>query len=738
MRCDASLSIGSGHIIRCRTLARELCRRGSEVIFLCRRQPGDLINLLEKEFLVFSLPEQPLVDCDGLEGRDLYSAWLGCDQEQDASDCLQVLAESGVKSASWLVVDHYGLDVSWEQQLIIGLSDCEEVPKLLVIDDLADRAHQSDVLLDQNFYGEVTDQRYQGLVPIQCLQLLGPHYALLGPEYAQLHPLVPPRTELKRLLVFLGGVDSSNVTGRVLKALMDPVLADLAVDVVLGLHSPNRHDVVKLVAQMPNVTLHEPLPSLAGLISRADIAIGAGGATTWERSCLGLESFVVAIAANQLPVAKALDQFGHLHFLGDDKSVSTELIRSALLSVVAKQKTRKPASVLTDGWGASRLATAMLGCRFAIQLRPPIPADQTLFLRFANDLQTRASNSLLGASALADHQRFLQLGLVTPNRHILIVNTADGCSIGQLFLDRQLISGHDDLYEARLSFLLDRCVYGHHVESELVRLAFQELEKHWAPCNDGLADLDSGNPSSNHCFLRMEANCESVYGPLLISDCDSLAMMPCNITLLSDRDSWLNAYLPDLITLLWGRGHAVRWIHTPAALCAGDVCLMLSCGRLLNPEQLALNQHNLVVHGSALPLGQGWSPMTWQILEGASVIPITLFEAVPELDAGPIYLQEQIQLEGHELADEWRVLLAQATIKLCLTWFDRYQEVLNHAQPQDGDGSQYRRRRPADSQLDPEQSLAEQFNLLRVVDNKSYPAFFRWRNSRYDLFIRRS
>ena len=175
-----------------------------------------------------------------------------------------------------------------------------------------------------------------------------------------------------------------------------------------------------------------------------------------------------------------------------------------------------------------------------------------------------------------------------------------------------------------------------------------------------------------------------------------------------------------------------------AIFCPGDVCLLLSCGRLLNPEQLALHQHNLVVHASPLPQGQGWSPMTWQILEGASSIPITLFEAVSDLDAGSIYLQLQIALEGHELAEEWRVLLAQATQELCLNWFDRYQEVVNAAQPQHGESSQYRRRRPADSQLDPEQSLAEQFNLLRVVDNMSYPAFFKWRNNRYDLTIRRS
>ena len=130
--------------------------------------------------------------------------------------------------------------------------------------------------------------------------------------------------------------------------------------------------------------------------------------------------------------------------------------------------------------------------------------------------------------------------------------------------------------------------------------------------------------------------------------------------------------------------------------------------------------------------------MTWQILEGASSIPITLFEAVANLDAGSIYLQQTIALQGQELAEEWRVLLAQATSDLCLAWFDRYEDVVSSAQPQQGEASNYRRRRPADSQLNPESSLAEQFNLLRVVDNASYPAFFIWQNKRYDLVIRSS
>ena len=186
---------------------------------------------------------------------------------------------------------------------------------------------------------------------------------------------------------------------------------------------------------------------------------------------------------------------------------------------------------------------------------------------------------------------------------------------------------------------------------------------------------------------------------------------------------------------LWQRGHAVRWIHTPSALGAGDVCLLLSCGRLLNADQLALHRYNLVVHESALPQGQGWSPMTWQILEGASSIPITLFEAVADLDAGPIHLQQEITLQGHELVDEWRDLQAHATIGLCLAWFDRHHEVVKAAQPQCGEASYYPRRRPADSRLDPELSLAEQFNLLRVADQQRYPAFFQCLGRYYRISI---
>lgn len=501
-RCDASNSIGSGHVIRCRTLARELQCGGAVVTFICRRQPGDLIKLLEQEFAVLALPEQTLAPCDGMEGRDLYGAWLGCNQEVDGTQCIEALAEAGITTASWLVVDHYGLDDLWETQLLAGLVNGVVHPKLLVIDDLADRKHRADLLLDQNFFAAATEQRYQELVPSKCRQLLGPHYALLGPEYAQLHPLVPVRTELRRVLVFFGGVDPDNLTGRTLEVLLDPALAHLAVDVVLGRQSPHRLAVENLVCQRPFTTLHGPLPSLAGLIARADLAIGAGGATTWERACLKLPSLVVAIAENQRPFTEALHQEGHLQLLGDAATVSAEQIRSALLAWVTMPRQQDAGCDITDGWGASRLALAMLGPQTAISLRPADPDDEALLLRWANEPQVRASSFSPDLIARSDHHNWFHQGLADPNRLQLIATAADGCPIGQIRFDRQPLPGQDGSAEATVDLSLDRCARGFGLAADLVRLGLQAMEQTWGPDIGAVAEVLTTNQASNACFSR--------------------------------------------------------------------------------------------------------------------------------------------------------------------------------------------------------------------------------------------
>jgi UDP-2,4-diacetamido-2,4,6-trideoxy-beta-L-altropyranose hydrolase len=503
IRCDASLSIGSGHVMRCRNLARLLQQRGADVTFICRKQPGDLIQLLENEFSVLKLPEQSLLACEGLQERHLYEAWLGCSQEQDAVDCLNALTQANISTASWLVVDHYGLDAKWEGQLLTALTDGSSIPQLLAIDDLADRPHQANLLLDSNFFGDTTENRYSGLVPENCRQLLGPHYALLAPEYPQLHPLVPIRTQLKRVLVFFGGVDQDNLTSQALQALMDSALSGLAVDVVIGRQSPHWKAVKKLVDSLPNATLHAPLPSLAGLMVRADLAIGAGGTTTWERACLGLPSLVIAIASNQLKSTQALHRAGHLRLLGMNTWVRVEDITTALLDRLHNPDVKESGNELTDGWGVSRQAMAMLGPQEGeLRLRPAIATDEALLLRWANDPQVRSNSFTSEQITPEDHHRWFQKGLNNPSRMHLIALTAEGCPVGQIRFDKQSLSPEGAFHEAVVALSLDRCARGHGLAGELLRQGLKALHQQWGATTNVVAEVLTTNTASNACFAR--------------------------------------------------------------------------------------------------------------------------------------------------------------------------------------------------------------------------------------------
>ncbi len=210
--------------------------------------------------------------------------------------------------------------------------------------------------------------------------------------------------------------------------------------------------------------------------------------------------------------------------------------------------------------------------------------------------------------------------------------------------------------------------------------------------------------------------------------------MQCLI--LVDEKSWFIKYVPTLEEEIKRRfpdaltrlGHDHR-----AETGAADVCLLLSYERVVDAAFLARHRHNLVVHASALPQGKGMSPATWQILEGKNLIPLTLFEAAEGLDSGPVYLRDELAFEGHELVEEIREAIAAATVRLMGSFFDAYPAAL--AKPQEGAESRYPRRGPADSELDPHKSIAEQFNLLRVCDNERYPAFFHLHGRKYVLKI---
>ena len=195
------------------------------------------------------------------------------------------------------------------------------------------------------------------------------------------------------------------------------------------------------------------------------------------------------------------------------------------------------------------------------------------------------------------------------------------------------------------------------------------------------------------------------------------------ITVFVDNDSWILPYAESLVQKFQRIGYSSELVRTAEAIREGWVCFLLGCVKIVKEQHLEKNNHNLVVHESDLPKGRGFAPMAWQIIAGANSIPVCLLEAsTGEPDAGDIWLRDSVQLNGHEMLPAWRHLQGEKTIELCLRFVSEYDYLLPARQT--GTPSWFRRRGPADSKLDPNKSLKSQFNLLRVVDNERYPAFF--------------
>lgn len=207
------------------------------------------------------------------------------------------------------------------------------------------------------------------------------------------------------------------------------------------------------------------------------------------------------------------------------------------------------------------------------------------------------------------------------------------------------------------------------------------------------------------------------------------------ISIISDLNSWINNYIPQLVNRLEEESHQVYWVHQTNQIPEGDFVFYLGCGQIVPSEILQKNKHNLIVHESALPSGKGWSPLTWQILEGKNEIPITLFEATTLVDSGVIYLQDTLYFNGLELVNDLRKSQAQKSIDMCLDFVHEYPDIIAQGRPQQGKSTFYRKRIPQDSLLDPDKSIRDQFNLLRVVDNECYPAFFEIKNEIYILRV---
>ena len=586
----------------------------------------------------------------------------------------------------WLIVDHYAIDNCWEKKLR------PLTKKLMVIDDLFDRKHEADLLLNQSSLSEESNN-YKNLIPRSCKALIGPKYALLRDDYKILRGQITPKTgKIERLLIYFGGIDENNFTGKCIEVLEQIAPQNIEVDVVIPIAGRHQQVIEAIARRNSFVNLQYHMPSLSKLLARADLAIGAAGATSWERLCLGLPSYLISLAKNQLQIAKTLEENGLAVWLGHHDNVTKKIILESLKEILQNGysetwSTKCRASV--DGLGVNRVYEHLSN-----KLLDGLEVRQVQHADFSHV-----------STGCAKHYGFLKS--LEHWETFLVENTGAFFSI---FNQSNSLVGFVN------------CVrYAENIS----------LEPYLLTDDNDPAQIEALKIA---VIKKLKKDNELFSLAPLIEN--SLAEK--SLTFCTDRLSWINDFIPQWI-LIWQRyGYKINWLHDVSRLPEGDICFFLGCSEIVSNKSRCQHKHNMVVHESDLPKGRGWSPLTWQILEGSQKVIVSLIEAAKLVDAGDIYSQTEIKLRGNELVEELRNKQANATFKLCDDFITGLPRTAEKKRMQIGSPIFYNRRTTKDSDLNVNIPLADQFDLLRVCDNDRYPAWFRHKGRKFVLRIDQS
>lgn len=435
IRADASTRIGIGHVMRCLTLAAKLNNAQHQIIFLCKQHHGNLIELIESSgFEVIALSKPT----NNIENEHNERLWLGCHYQQDAKECLKYIQSAKFKKIDLLIVDHYSLDYQW-QDLLNPL--CE---KIMVIDDLANREHHCDILLDQTF-GR-SQQDYHHLIPEQCTLLLGKEYMLLRDEFYQFRILAQTQRISsqphisKNILISLGGADPDNMASSILYwlILLKTDFHNLKVCLVANANSNFLSELNSIAKKHRWIKIITKPPSMATLMLKADIAIGSSGATAWERCCLGLPSLSIISADNQQLVNKNLANIGACTSLGYFKNLRKQTFIEALTLLFNNQKHYKnmvqQSFDCCDGLGAGRVAMQVAKKMSVVELIPATINDIDVTFKWQSDKNIRQYFKQPTTPTKAEHWHWFEKNLADPASFLYIIYY-DKVPVGTLRFD---------------------------------------------------------------------------------------------------------------------------------------------------------------------------------------------------------------------------------------------------------------------------------------------------------------
>ena len=343
IRVDAGIQIGDGHFIRCLTLADSLKKRFNKIIFISNQLPKHFVEKIKKnDFKICKINGYTHVQEEKLS-KELKMQLTHNDLSETKKNI-----EKYKNSTNWLIIDHYGIDYVWEKNVRTNIK------KIIVIDDLANRKHECDILIDQNFYWNI-EKRYTGLIPNYCEQFIGPRFTLLRPEFYNARKNLKRKKQFKRILISFGGSDPSNETKKVLLAI-ENLEKKYKIDVIVGTNNHNKKQIMKLCSKISFCNFYEQVENISKYMKKADLAIGAGGTSTWERCCLGLPAIVTSLSKDQVKINENMAKIGCVINLGfAEKSTNSDYIK--ILKEINSEKLEeisKKCLLLVDGKGVKR------------------------------------------------------------------------------------------------------------------------------------------------------------------------------------------------------------------------------------------------------------------------------------------------------------------------------------------------------------------------------------------------
>lgn len=351
-RVDSSYEIGTGHVMRCLNFADALNKNNCNCVFICRELDGNIIEIIKRKgFQVFSLPnteEKP----EEAKIHPAHIHWLRVTQETDAKETNKALE---IIKPDWLIIDHYAIDHEWQKLLDIKKT------KIIVIDDLADRKHKCDILIDTN--PGRTENDYDNLVKKKTKKLLGLKYAILNSNFREKRK--ENKTTIKnKIVISMGGVDKNNYTAKAIRAIIELNKSSPSnTEVIIGPSYQHEKQLKKLLIDQKNFRIHKSVNNMAELLADCEIAIGAVGGSAWERCCLGIPSICVVIAENQKFAAIQLANNNAIVSVIDNNNLEKNIIMEIMkLKNDHKKLTemKNSAKNLVDGEGIDRILMEML------------------------------------------------------------------------------------------------------------------------------------------------------------------------------------------------------------------------------------------------------------------------------------------------------------------------------------------------------------------------------------------